>query len=65
MKRINAHPTKRTATYKNVSGHKAAFRDAQDLADLRERCTARWDYASPAVSREIDEYVEAMLVARR
>jgi hypothetical protein len=65
MKRFDAHPTKRTATYKDVSAHKAAFRDAEDLADLRDRCTARWDYASPAVSREIDEYVEALLVAKR
>jgi hypothetical protein len=65
MKRIDTQPTKRTATYKDVSGYKAAFRDAQDLADLRDRCTARWDYASPAVSREIDEYVEALLMAQR
>jgi hypothetical protein len=65
MKRIDAHRTSRAASYKDVSGCKAAVRDAQDIADLRDRCPVRWDYASPAVHGEIEQYVEALLVARK
>jgi hypothetical protein len=65
MKRIDAHQNCRTATYKDVSGYKAAYKDAQDIFDLRARQSARWDYASPAVLSEIEEYVGAMLEARR
>jgi hypothetical protein len=65
MKRIDAHRTNRTATYKDVSGYQAAVQDAQDIADLRDRCTVRCQYASPAVLNEIEEYVEALLVAQR
>lgn len=65
MKRIDAHRTNRSASYKDVSGYRAAVKDAEDIADLRDRCTVRWDYASPAVLSEIEEYVEAVLVARK
>ena len=65
MERIDAHRTNRTASYKDVSGYRAALKDVEDIADLRDRFTGRWDYASPAVLIEIEEYVEAVLVARK
>ena len=65
MKRIDAHRTDRSASYKHVSRYKAAVKDAQDIADLRAQCTFRWDNASPAVLSEIDEYIEALSVARK
>lgn len=65
MTSIDAHWTNRSASYKDVSGYRAAVKDAQDIADLRARCTFRWDYASPAVLSEIEEYIEALFVARK
>ena len=65
MKSIDVHRTNRSASYKDVSRYKAAVKDAQDIAELRDRCTVRWDYASPSVLCEIEEYVEALLVARK
>ena len=65
MKSIDVHRTDWSASYKDVSGYKAAVKDAQDIADLRDRCTVRWDYASPAVLREIEEYVETLLRAQK
>jgi hypothetical protein len=64
MKRIDAHRTSRAASYKDVSSCKAAVKDARDT-DLRDRYPVRWDYASPAVLDEIEQYVGALLVARK
>lgn len=65
MKLIDAHRTGRArVSHKAATGCKAADNDL-DIFDLRDRCTARWDYASPAVLMEIEEYVEALLGARK
>jgi hypothetical protein len=65
VKRIDTHRTNRSASYKDVRGYRAAVKDAEDIGDLRDRCTVRWDYASPAILSEIEEYVQALLVARK
>ena len=65
MKSIYSHRTSRSASYQDVSRYKASVKDAQDIAELRDRCTVRWDYASPSVLREIEEYIEALFVARK